>query len=58
MTDEGRAFRRGAREAAAPQVAGPAVKRKDARAKSLPTAPVRERASGKYRQKQGGRRGQ
>jgi hypothetical protein len=44
----------------APQVKGPATplaKVKDRRAKSLPAAPVREQASGKFRARHGGRRG-
>jgi hypothetical protein len=44
----------------APQVKGPATplaKVRDSRSKSLSAAPVREQASGKYRTRQGGRRG-
>ncbi len=45
----------------APRVKGPATplaKVRDSRSKSLPAAPVREQASGKFRARQGGRRGQ
>jgi hypothetical protein len=55
MTDESAPFRARAQQQ---RNTVPTVKVRDSRARSIPTAPVRERASGKYRQKQGGRRGQ
>jgi hypothetical protein len=63
MTGESKPFRdrqRLATNPGAPQVkcpATPLARVRDSRAKSLPAAPVREQASGKYRTRQGGRRG-
>ncbi len=52
--DEGRPFQEREQQQKNPVP----VTRRDARSKSLPTAPTRHTATGQFRPKQGGRRGQ